>query len=150
LEGQPLGEFQERFFMGRDRGCRRVGVGDGVNQLGVRILQLQEIGVTLRSVDAAVKSGNVRRQHFFYPAGEMSLRKMYTTGKGDDIQQEIRPRAKTFEDTGDLGIAGCLQILTIDFRQPAGGFCLINPADARRECGRPKRFSPSKRSTWIL
>lgn len=52
----------------------------------------------VRSVAAMVQGRNEGREHFFDAICQMSIPKMDTIGKSDDITKEIRPVTETLED----------------------------------------------------
>jgi hypothetical protein len=65
-------------------------------------LDTQEVGMAVQSIRAPVQEGDIARDHFLVAAGKMSFGKMDGVGEFNNLAQEVRPCAKTFDDPRNL------------------------------------------------
>jgi hypothetical protein len=65
-------------------------------------LNPQEVSVAIQSIRTSIEVRDVAGDHLFVPASEMPFGEMNSVRELDHLTQEVRTRAETLEDAGDL------------------------------------------------
>ena len=90
--------------------------------------------MAVESIRTAVQVRNIAGQHFFMASRKMAFGEVQSVRKLDNLGQEIRPRAKTFNDAGNLSASGALTPVIVSCGGFAGGIGILNDVNFRWLC----------------